>query len=49
MRVFEEELPRQYGGLERVKKAETSETERVYSTRQGRRAAVDGWEQRLGE
>jgi hypothetical protein len=35
MRVFEEELPRQYDGLTRRKKDETSDDERVYSTREG--------------
>jgi hypothetical protein len=35
MRVFEEELPRQYDGMKRQKKLETGEMERVYSTAQG--------------
>lgn len=34
-KVFEEELPRQYDGLERVKEKETNEDERVYSTHEG--------------
>jgi hypothetical protein len=33
--VFEEELPRQYGGLTRRKPDEADDAERVYSTREG--------------
>jgi len=35
MRVFEEELPRQYNGLKRRNADETSDNERVFSTREG--------------